>query len=92
MSKNGEEESIEFYFCLGTKGETEEEREKNMKVLLIMKNWTKYSFSYYSEIQTEEDGEFKKTSNVGTYSGAMGTEMWPYMIYSIGLTEFQVRK
>ena len=32
--KNG---TIEFYFCLGTSGETDEEKEKNMKVLLLMK-------------------------------------------------------
>ena len=92
FSENGIEETIEFYFCLGTRGETDVEKEKNMKVLLIMKNRTNRSFNYYSEIQTEEEGEFKETSNVGTYSGAKGTEMWPYMIYTIGLTDFKKMK
>ena len=85
--KNG---TIEFYFCLGTSGETEEEKEKNMKVLLLMKNRTDYSFNYNSDIQLEENGKFETTSNVGTYSGAKGTEMWPYMIYQIALNEFKI--
>ncbi|SMG17033.1 hypothetical protein [Arenibacter troitsensis] len=87
--KNG---TIEFYFCLGTSVETDEEKEKNMKVLLLMKNLTENSFGYNSDIQTEENGEFKTTSNVGTYSGAKGTEIWPYMIHQIALNEFKIAK
>lgn len=87
--KNG---TIEFYFCLSTSGETEQEREDNMKVVLIMKNRTDYHLSYKSDIQTEEGGDFEETSNVGTYSGALTTEMWPYMIYQIGIHDFRVMK
>ena len=87
--KNG---TIEFYFCLGTSGETEKERENNMKILLLMKNRTEYTFEYNSDIQTEKDGKFENTSNVGTYSGAKGTEMWPYMIQQIALNEFRIAK
>lgn len=90
FAKEGEEGTIQFYFCLGTNGSTEEEKKKNRKVLLLMKNFTKKNFIYSSEIQREENGEFEKTSNVGTYSGAIGKEMWPYMIYSIGLNGFKV--
>jgi len=92
FAENGIDETIEFYFCIGTTGETDEEKEKNMQILLIMKNRTKHSFSYHSEIITEEDGELKETSNIGTYSGAKGTEMWPYMIYAIGLSDFKLKK
>ncbi len=87
--KNG---TIEFYFCLGTSGETDQEKEENMKVLLLMKNLTEYSLKYNSDIQTQENGEFKTTSNVGTYTGAKGTEMWPYMIQQIALSEFKIAK
>jgi len=45
--------------------------------------------NYTSEIQRKENGEYESTSNVGTFPGAMGNEMWPYMIYSIGLREFK---
>lgn len=89
FEKNGEDSTIVFYFCLGTSGETEQEREKNMKVLLIMKNYSKEILDYTSDIQREEDGEFEETSNVGTFPNAIGTEIWPYMIYSIGLREFR---
>lgn len=89
FEKKGEDNTIVFYFCLGTSGETEQEREKNMKVLLIMKNYTKEILNYTSEIQREEDGEYEETSNVGIYPNAIATEIWPYMIYSIGLREFR---
>lgn len=89
FEKEGEKGTIEFYFCLGTSGETEKEREENMKVLLLMKNRTEYSLNYNSDIQRQEDGEFEYTSNVGTHPNAKGLEMWPYMIYQIGLSGFK---
>ena len=89
FEEKGEEGTIEFYFCLGTNGETEEEKEKNMKVLLLMKNRTEYALNYNSDIQRTENGEFEKTSNIGTFPGAKGNEMWPYVIYQIGLNGFR---
>lgn len=92
FKEKGLDGTIEFYFCLGTSGKTEKEKEENMKVLLLMKNRTSYSLSYMSDIQITENGEFKETSNVGTFSGAKGTEIWPYMIYQIGLHNFKIMK
>ena len=89
FEENGEENTIVFYFCFGTRGETDQDKEKNMKVLLLMKNYSKEALKYTSDIQREEDGEFEETSNVGTFPNAKGTEMWPYMIYTIGLREFR---
>jgi hypothetical protein len=90
----GQDSTITFYFCFGTHGDTEVERESNMKILLLMKNYTEYSLNYTSEIQRKEQKKKKKpkykpTSNIGTFSGAKGTEMWPYMIYSIRLRDFK---
>lgn len=92
FKEKGVDDTIEFYFCLGTHGKTEEEKKKNMQVLLVMKNRTKHALSYTSDIQTIEDGEFKETSNVGTFPNAQGTEMWPYMIQQIGLRDFKIMK
>lgn len=92
FKEDGEDGTIEYYFCIGTRGDTEEEKQENMQVLLLMKNRTKYIFSYKSEIQRTEEGGFEETSNIGTYPGAKGTEMWPYMIYSIGLRDFEISK
>ncbi|WP_075343940.1 hypothetical protein [Tenacibaculum agarivorans] len=92
FEKEGEKNTIDFFFGLGTSGETEKEKEKNMKVLLLMKNRTPYSLNYKSDIQREENGKFEKTSNVGTHSGLKGIEIWPYMIYQIGLKEFKKMK
>ncbi len=85
----GEDNIIVCYFCVGTHGETEEEKNNNMRVLLIMKSFSKEALSYTSDIQIEEDGEYEETSNMGTFPGAIMTEMWPYMIYSIGLRDFR---
>ena len=90
FKENGQKGTIEFCFCISTSGDSDEEKEKNMKVLLLMKNRTEHTLTYNSEIQTEENGEFKVTSNVGTFSGAKGTEMWPYMIRQIGLNDFKI--
>jgi len=89
FEQKGEDNTIVFYFCLGTSGKTEQEKEKNMKVLLIMKNYSKEILNYTSEIQRKEDGEYEETSNVGTFPNVIGTEIWSYMIYSIGLREFR---
>ena len=88
FEKEGAKGTIDFFFGLATNGKTEKEKKEKMKVLLIMKNNTKYSLNYNSDIQRKENGEFEKTSNVGTHSGLKGTEMWPYMIYQIGLNNF----
>ncbi len=85
----GKDSTITFYFCFGTHGDSETEKKKNMKVLLLMKNYSKVVLKYTSDIQREENGEFEETSNVGTFPGAIGNEMWPYMIYMIGLKEFK---
>lgn len=90
FEESGQEGTIEFYFCLGTSGDTEEERDKSMRVLLVMKNRTEHILSYESDILTTEDGEFESTSNVGVFSGAISIEMWPYMIYQIGLHDFKL--
>jgi len=89
FDKTGIDSTVSFYFCLGTHGETEEEKEKNMQVLLLMKNYSKMALKYSSDIQQKENGEFESTSNIGTFPGVKGMEMWPYMIYTIGLKEFQ---
>lgn len=85
----GEDNTITCYFCFGTNGDTEEEKEKNMKIYFLFKNYSKESLQYISDIQNVEDGEFERTSNIGMFPGVKGTEIWPYMIYTIGLHDFQ---
>ncbi|MDA3844410.1 MAG: hypothetical protein PF588_08600 [Candidatus Kapabacteria bacterium] len=92
FDKKGQDSTITFYFCLGTSGENEKEKKKNMKVLLLMKNYSKFALQYKSDIQLKEEGKFENTSNVGLFPGAKATEMWPYMINMIGLNNFQKNK
>lgn len=89
FEENGEENTIVFYFCLGTYGETEQERDENMQVVLVMKNYSKEALEYISDIQLKEDGEFENTSNVGMFPNVKTTEMWPHMIQMIGLRDFK---
>lgn len=92
FAAEGQDSTIAFYFCIGTHGDDQAERDSNMQVLLLMKNYTKMVLEYSSDIMREEDGEFAKTSNIGTFPGAVGVEMWPYMIHMIGLAEFRKPK
>lgn len=94
FSNTGQDSTLTFYFCFGTHGDTDVERESNMQILLLMKNYTDFSLNYTSEIQRNEQKKnrkpkFEPTSNIGTHPGAKGIEMWPYMIYSIGLLDFK---
>lgn len=92
FNKTGNDSTITFYFCFATQGDNEAERKENLKVVLLMKNYTKYMLKYTSEIQRKENGEYESTSNDGAFSGAISNEIWPYMIYSIGLREFKKMK
>lgn len=60
-----------------------------MKVILLFKSYSEFMFKYSSEISQKKKGKFKSTSNVGAYPKVKMMEMWPYMIYSIRLSEFQ---
>ena len=88
----GKDSTITFYFCYGTHGDSEKEKEKNMQFLLIFKSELKVPLKYISEIQRKENDEYKSTSNIGIYPGAKGMEMWPYAIYAIGLRDFKKYK
>jgi len=87
FEEKGEDNTIVFYFCFGTSGETKQERDENRQVVLVLKNYSKEALTYTSEIQLEEDGAYKWTSNVGTYPNVKTMEMWQDMVYSIGLRE-----
>ena len=89
FEEEGEDGTIDFYFCLATSGKTEEERKEKMQIVLLMKNRTEYALSYDSDIQIKKDGEFETTSNVGVFPKAKGMEMWPYMIYQIKLSNIR---
>ncbi|MCH2214568.1 MAG: hypothetical protein MK086_05305 [Flavobacteriales bacterium] len=85
---NGENGTIEFYFCYGSDFNSESEPAETT-VLLIMKNWTPYELSYESGMQLEPNGAFVYTSNFGSHPGAKGTEVWRHMVHHIGLSGFK---
>lgn len=87
--RKGDPNTIDFCFCYGTFGDTEEEKEKNLKIVLFIKNHTGEMLEYTSEVQIEEGGEYLPVSNIGTYPAGIGKEIWPYMIYMISLREFR---
>ena len=89
--EQGEENTISFYFCLGTQGKSAEERKKNTKIILLTKNYSRHILEYSSHIQLKRNSGFEETSNVGLYPWAKATEMWAHMIYNIGLKEFRIR-
>ena len=54
FEEKGQDSTIAFYFCIGTRGETDEERDENMRILLIIKNYSKEILSYTSEISLKK--------------------------------------
>lgn len=85
----GEDDTIEFYFCLGTHGKTDEEKEKNMQVFLLLKNYSTHFLEYNTDMQLEEDGEYISTSNIGAFPNVLSSERWPHFIYMIGMHGFK---
>lgn len=89
--KEGADDTLMLYFCLGTFGDTEAPKDEDLKILLLMKNYSNVTLDYSSDILRQEDGEYEETSNVGVSPGAVAVEMWPYMIHFIGLSDFHER-
>lgn len=92
FAEEGEEGTLDFYFCFSTSGETEAERDENYRIVLLVKNRTNFDLDYRTDIQVQEGVEFEETSNVGIHAGVKVTEMWPYMIYNIALYEFSLMR
>ena len=89
FEEKGEDSTVIFYFCFGTFGKTDEEKQKNTQSLLLMKNYSDVKLNYTSEIQRQKDGKFEPTSNIGIYPNLKVWESWPYPILMIGLKEFR---
>lgn len=89
FDKEGPPNTLTLYFTYGYFGE--KMTEKDMRIFLVIKNYTDNILQYSSDIQRMEDGEFEETSNAGIYSKAIATEIWPYMIHNIGLWGFKKR-
>ena len=89
FEEKGEENTVVFYFCFGTFGKPDEDKQKNMQSVLLMKNYSNVDLKYTSEIQRQKDGKFESTSNVGIYSNLKVWETWPYPIFMIGLKELK---
>ncbi len=85
FNKEGDEETLEFCFC----------HEKNqldgneLKTALWIKSNSKYSFSFKTEIQTEENGEFKDNFNLGAKAGVITSDRWAKKTYKLKIGNFK---
>jgi len=89
FSKKPEADTIELLFCIGTHGDTQEEREKNYKTLLILRNNLSFPLEYNADMRVYQQEEFEPTSVVTLFPGTLMREMWPYMIEEIALYNFR---
>ncbi|MFH0893438.1 MAG: hypothetical protein V2A54_03290 [Bacteroidota bacterium] len=92
LSEKPANNTIELLFCVGTHGETQKEKDKNLETLLILKNGMKDPIQYKADIIKYPKENFESTSVVPLYPGALTREMWPYFITEIGLHDFQKLK
>lgn len=63
FTENGKDSTITFYFCLGTHGDTDAERKSNMQVLLLMKNYSKFSLNYTSKFKPKNQRKTKSQNS-----------------------------
>lgn len=57
FEKKGEENTVVFYFTLGTHGNTDDDKEKNLGVVLLSKSYSQKRLGYASEILWKEDNK-----------------------------------
>jgi hypothetical protein len=84
-----EENTIELFFCIGTTGDTEEEKEKNYRTLLLLKNGAKFPLEYAADMKVYQSESFESTSVINLFPNAKSMEMWPYIIEEIALYGFK---
>jgi len=61
----------------------------NIQTFLTFKNYTPYMLNYDSYILPQGASQFMSTSNIGMYSGARGTEMWPEVISVVKISRIR---
>ncbi|MDR0789575.1 MAG: hypothetical protein LBO06_02130 [Bacteroidales bacterium] len=92
LSKNVEENIIEFIFCIGTHGDTEEEKEKHYKTLLLLKSGAKIHLDYEADALFYQQEEYQSTSVVTLWSQAKIVEMWKDAIEFIAIYNFHKKE
>jgi hypothetical protein len=85
LEEKGEDETIEFCFCL----EKDWNDSQKSNTMLLLKSWSKYSFKFKTEIQTEKDGEFKENFNLGATAGKSASDRWAKKTFKIRISEFK---
>lgn len=89
LSETPAPNTIEFIFCISTRGKTQEEKEKNYKTLLILRNNLPFPLKYNADMRVYQREDFEPTSVVTLYPKVLTREMWPYTIEEIALYNFR---
>lgn len=84
--------AIEIVFCISTHGKNRNEVEKNYRTALFIKSNHKKNLKYKADIQKGNSTEYETTSVVPVFKQIKNVELWPYLIKSIALYDFEILK
>ncbi len=82
--------TIEVVFCIGTYGNTPQEREQNFRSVILLKNRTNSILTYNVEAQEREKEKYEPTPVLPLLPNKVSVETWPYPIGSIALINFRI--
>lgn len=85
ISKSGKKETIEFYLF-------QAQEEGSESTILLVKNRSKFSFQFDTEIQNSENSKFKLVPNGGTHTNSKTQETWEWKINQIRISNFRLKK
>lgn len=86
------ENAIQIVFGISTHGKNRNEVEKNYRSALFIKSNHKKNLKYKADIQKGNSEEYINTSVVPIFKQIKNVELWPYLINSIALYDFEIIK
>lgn len=82
--------AIQIIFCISTHGKTRNEVEKNYRSALFVKSNHDKNLKYKADIQKMNSEEYQNTCVVPIFKQIKNVELWPYLIKSIALYDFEI--
>lgn len=82
--------AIQIVFCVTTHGKNRQEVERNYRSALFIKSNHHKNLKYKADIQRVRSNDFENTSVVPVFKQIKNVELWPYLIQSIALYDFEI--
>ncbi|MGL5785480.1 MAG: hypothetical protein ACRCX4_01470 [Bacteroidales bacterium] len=88
--KNAPKNTIQVIFTVSTHGKERNEVEKNYRTSLFIKSNYAHKLKYKADILRTNATDFSETSVMPVFNQVKTVELWPYLIQSIALYDFEI--